>query len=84
VAAIGEVNMASKNDSGLPFPRTPPGWKKSGNLLYDLNKMYGRTALNDPKVRARIRKESKGKVDVKEIDGEWRLVEKGVQPNPAL
>jgi hypothetical protein len=68
--------MASKSDGGLPIPRKPSGWKGSGNLLHDLNEKYGRAVLNDKDVRARIRHEYGQKVDVKRIDGEWRIVGK--------
>ena len=73
--------MASKIRKPALIPATPPGWKGTDNLLNDLNAKYGRRALSDKNVRALIRKESHGKVDVVEIGGEWRLVEKDTQPN---
>lgn len=66
---------ASRN--GVPqllLPRTPPGWKKTGNLLFDLNKMYGRAALENPNVRTMLRREYKGRIEIKRIDGSWQIV----------
>jgi len=66
---------ASKNRAPrLLIPRTPPGWRKTGNLLFDLNKMYGQSALEIPDVRTMLRREYKGKIDIKRIDGRWQIV----------
>jgi hypothetical protein len=70
-----EKVLVSKGKKPALIPATPPGWKGTGSLLHDLNAKYGRRALNDPTIRARIRSESSGRVDVKEIDGEWQLID---------
>jgi hypothetical protein len=74
-SAGAEKYMANK-DRGLPMiPRTPPGFKPTGNLLSDLNKMYGSAALRNGKVRATIRRKYKGTIEVAQIDGEWCIVQ---------
>jgi hypothetical protein len=68
-------NGASKRQSyRLPIPRTPPGWRKTGNLLFDLNKMYGQAALENPNVRTMLRREYNGRIEIKRIDGRWQIV----------
>lgn len=57
------------------IPRTPPGYKEMANSLNDLNKMYGSSALKDPRTRAKIRRKYGEKIDIKEVDGEWQLVQ---------
>ena len=64
---------ALKLKVGLPIPRTPPGYKRTGNLLHDLSTMYGPTALNDSGIRARIRREYKGRIEVELINEEWQF-----------
>ena len=61
-------------------PMTPPGWKGTGNLLRDIESMYGRSALNDSGVRARIRQEFKGQIEITKLDGEWRIEHKSKRP----
>ena len=45
------------------LPRTP-GFKRTGNPFYDLNKIYGRVDLHDPGVRAKIRRDTRGQIEI--------------------
>jgi hypothetical protein len=56
------------------LPLTAPGWRRTGNLLFDLNKMYGSAALEDPKTRAMLRREYRGKIVIKQVDGRWQIL----------
>ncbi len=60
------------------LPSTP-GFKRTGNPLYDLNKIYGRVDLKDPGVRAKIRRDTRGQIEIKLVDGEWQPVAKAGQ-----
>jgi hypothetical protein len=62
------------------LPRRPLGYERTGNRLYDLNRMYDRVDLNDPGVRAKIRRDTKGQIEIKMVNGEWRPVVKAGQP----
>lgn len=61
----------------LPIPTRPPGQRLTGDPLHDLNALYGGSALHDPSVRAKIRRDTKGQVEVKRIDGKWQAVPAG-------
>jgi hypothetical protein len=50
------------------------GYRKTGNPIYDLNERYAPEDLNDPTVRARIRREAKGQIEIKLVDGVWQLL----------
>jgi hypothetical protein len=74
----GGKNMANK-DQGVGIPLTPPGYRPTGNLLTDLNRMYGSRALKSGKVRAALRRKYPGEIEVKQINGEWCLYPKKKQ-----
>jgi hypothetical protein len=69
----------ARKDHAMPIPRTPPGYKRTANLLHDMSKMYGSSALKDPHTRAKIRRKFGNELDIKQIDGEWRLCPKKKQ-----
>lgn len=74
-AEIGQRMTKSKKDEKLSLiPRTPPWYRRTGNLLADLNRMYGPAALRDGKIRAAIRRKYEGQIEVKRINGEWQPV----------
>jgi hypothetical protein len=74
--AENERNVAAKGKHTRQalIPLTPPGYRKTGNLLFDLNKMYGRAALENPKTRTMLRQKYKGKIEVKRISGTWQIL----------
>ncbi|SRR6266403_1910797 len=68
-----KAKMASNRKEAMPIPLTAPGFRRTGKLLHDLNKMYGAAALKNAKIRAELRRKYKGQIEISEIDGKWQI-----------